>query len=164
MTTTQKLLPPAPNTQNYPVDGSFGLMREWREGAAAQDALDKNAIAAQNYLYWFNNSWLAQYNQGSILPWDANPQLPPVVQWALITESTLDNGGLGIDYVLVDAPTGARVCEVPAFKRMPPPQTGQSLMQKLVTEGGATANPSIPVVAVNSTSTASDGTKWVRIA
>lgn len=162
MTTVQKLLPPALNQMDYPAGGTFNKMREWREGAAAQDALNANNLAATNWTNWFNNSWLAQYNQGSILPWDANPQLPPVVKWALVTETTEDNGALTIDYVFVDAPTGERVCAVPAFKRLPPPQSGGNLMEKLKNEGGQ-VNPTIPVVAVNYTSVASDGSRWVRI-
>lgn len=162
MTTVQKLLPPAPNTAAYPAGGSFNLMRQWRESAAAQDALDANTKAAQEYLDWFKGSWLPNYTAGRA-PWDANPKTPPVQKWALITESELDGGALGIDYELVDSPTGALVCQIPSFTRIPAPSPTKSLMQTLVDEGGKSGNPTIAVVPVNSTSTASDGSKWVRI-
>ena len=164
--TIQKLLPPAPNTAEYPTGLSFSTMVAWREGAAAQDALNKNTQLAAEWLNQFTGTWLVNYNSARY-PYDAVPPAPPVQQYAYITETTEDTGFLTIDYALVDDPRGGLVCSIPAFKRMPPPSTGQSLMQKLVDEGtpgGQGAVPTIPIVPVNQMSKASDGSVWVRVA
>jgi hypothetical protein len=163
MKTVQKLLPPAKNEMTYPAGESFDLQMQWREGAAAQEALDDNARRAQDYINWFNGTWLLNYNGGR-LPWDANPPAPPVAKWAFATETTDDGGAIGFEDVLIASPTGALVCDVPAFTRQPPPQTGGgSLIDKMRTAAGVVGNPTIAVVAVNSISVASDGSKWVRI-
>lgn len=164
MTRTQKLLPPAKNENpNYPAGGSFDKLLAWRESVAAQDAFNANDIAAQNYLGWFNGTWLVNY-MGGRLPWDANPALPPVAKWVLVTETTDDGGAIGFDDVLVDGPTGALVCQVPAFKRSDPPQSGGgSLIDKIRGSAATVGNPTIQVVPLMSTSVASDGSKWVRI-
>lgn len=164
-TTAKKLLPPGPNTAQYPAGGSFGGVLAWDEGAASAAAYHTNQIAALDYLNQFNNSWLYRYNTGN-LPYDAVPPAPPIKQWAYVTETTEDNGALSFDYVLVDAPTKEAVCAVPAYKKMPAPQNGSvSLMGLISSEGGgANSLPTIATVAVNSIGTDSAGHQWVRIA
>jgi len=164
MTTKTKLLPPAINTANYPAGGAFNQVLAWDEAAAQQDALRANQVAAENYATTFSD-WLMRYTAGNI-PYDSTPPAPPVTQWAHVIETTEDTGALTFSYDLVASPLGTPVCPIPAYTKMPPPSTGQSLMAKLVAEGqNATAgnsNPTIAVVNVGETSTDSAGNVWVR--
>jgi hypothetical protein len=158
-----KLIEPAPNTAKYPVNGDFNNVQAWHEGAAGQDVLNSNAVAAHDYLAVTFKSWFDNYDSGRI-PWDSVPPQPPIKKWAYATEVFGDDGSFILTYEKVDAPTGELVCDEPLFKRLPAPQGGRvSLIALLSTETGAPGNPTIPTVPVAKTSTDSAGNRWVRV-
>ena len=154
------LAPSATNPAPYPVGQGFVmLVTAWEEGQAAVKAFNENALAAENYVNWFNGTWIPQYSAGRDIPYDANPPAPPKQKWALITED-----GNSFTFDLIDGPTGALVCAVPPFHRLPAPNAPASLMGLLVSQGAqAKGDPTIATVDVAQQSTDSAGNIWVRV-
>lgn len=166
MSTTQKfLLRPAPNTAVYPVDGTFNLLLAWDKANAGQAAKNSNDLKAGDYLNAFNEDWLPKYYAGRDIPYDADPPLPPVEQWACATAVFNDDSSLSFSFVLQDSPLKTPVCPIPPFQRLPRPQNGSvSLMGQLVAEGSGAGLPTIQTVPVGSDSKDSAGNSWVRTA
>ena len=161
MTTNTKVLPPAPMpaTAVYPVNATFNQLIAYNEQSAQSSVLTANTNAAADYMSGPWATFLENYEAGR-LPWNAAPPTPPVSQWALVVETVEDNGALGFNYAPIPDPNGSLVCAVPAYTKIPPPQApGTGVIAVPV----VAANPTIPTGPVGTISTASDGSKWVRI-
>lgn len=120
--------------QHLPADG----LNEWLQAQAQDTAYKQNAVIAQEYTAYFNDSWLLNYKEGRIEgpkgmgdP-DAEPPEPPDAK--VVVVKTAEAGGVRFDIQDsgqqedvdgYDTGPSILVCEVPPYEKIPAPQHQQ---------------------------------------
>jgi len=158
-----KVLPPAQNTMPPPgfqTTVNSAYLQSWEQAVGQQAALDANATLAGEYINGEFATWLSSYTGGHID--GGNPDAPPPQPPAGAMVQVQPNG---IQWDLIQ--TGPPVCSVPAYTKIPAPQTPEQAKQMLQTLGGGAASSASPfnasVPLYSQPVTAPDGTKWVRV-
>lgn len=116
------LLPPAENEYTQPSATNQDDVLRFQQAAAQQEALDKNTIAEQDYRGKFASWFVFVYDTGRAIgptglagdPHAVPPQ-PPKGYMAVVVQN---EAAIGFECQQVGPP----VCEVPPYKRIPPPQ------------------------------------------
>ncbi len=158
-----QLLPPAKNTAPYPMAQNVlnsKALQSWYQGCAQEDALNKNANLATNYLNVTFHDWLTNYDAGRVD--GGNPSAPPPQPPNGFMVEVQDDG---ITCDLVQS--GQPVCGLPSYALIPAPQTLQQAANMLMVLGGhgvnvaSLFNKSVPVF--DTPIAAADGSRWVRV-
>lgn len=158
-----KLLPPAKNTAPYPmaqnVLNSLAL-QSWYQGCSQEEALNRNANLATNYLNVTFHDWLTNYDAGRVD--GGNPSAPPPQPPNGFMVEVQDDG---ITCDMVES--GPPVCGLPSYALIPAPQTLQQAQNMLMVLGGNAATAASQFTraeAVFGTPiVAPDGSRWVRV-
>ena len=153
-----KVLQPAINTLTPPTSTWGPVPIAWQQAVAQQQAYNQNQQLAASYLEQFTDTWLVQYQSGRmkgptgiIGDPDAAPPIPPQ-GFVVLYDDELNTCTL--------AQIGPPVCGVPAYQKIPPPQTPAQAAQMLQTLG---ANPFTSSAPLYTQVVAPDGSKWVRV-
>jgi hypothetical protein len=163
-----KILQPAVNTAPYPLaqfQNNGPELKAWYQGAAQEDALNKNTNLRTEYLNGTFQNWLMNYDAGRVAGGD--PNAPPPQPPNGFSVHVQDDG---ITIELVQ--DGPLVCSLPAYSKIPAPQTVEQAAHMLWVLGGGgnmtNAAPSSPfnssVPIFGQPIVAADGSKWVRVA
>ena len=128
---TNILFPPKANTLPLPTFPFSPVDVENFIQSMAQDgAINANANLTTKYLVETFGTWLASYSTGR-LPFDSTPPAPPA---SFMVRATEDGG-----FELVNA--GPAVCTVPAYAKMPAPQSTIVIPDPVYAVGDVMNNP-----------------------